>query len=70
MEYLVYYEAGYDESNILGSGTNYYPLYQGRNKEQAFYIFNHTCSAYLTKIIKKDKKIIRKYYNSYKNKWE
>ena len=64
MEYLVYYEAGYDESNALGSGTNYYPL-------QVFYVFNHTygCS-YLTKIIKKDKQIIRKYYNPYKNKWE
>lgn len=66
---VIRYEVGYDISEILGSGTTYYPVWKGNSEEDAFNEFNKPYMTYLMRVIKDDGRLRTQFYDRYTKQW-
>lgn len=67
---IIRYEVGYDRTNVLGSGTDYTPVYQGRSKEKAIKQFENHRMTYMCRTIYENGVLKIEYYNRHTGKWE
>ena len=57
-----WYEVGYDISNILGSGTEYHPVWKGKSEAEALEQLNKPGMTYLSREIKENGRLRTQYY--------
>lgn len=67
---IIRYEVGYDRTNVLGSGTDYIPVYQGRSIEKAMEQFENPRMTYMCRTIYENGVCKIEYYNRYRKLWE
>lgn len=62
---VLWYEVGYDISNVLGSGTEYHPVWRGKSEAEAIERFNQPEMTYLCREIKENGRHRTQYYDQY-----
>ena len=65
-----FYEAGYEEPEILGSGTSYSVMWSGTSEEEAKKTFTQKQMTFLRRIHKEHKAIKFEYWNQARETWE
>ena len=69
---IVYYELGYQDSNILGSGSTLHIYWQGKSEEEAFAQIKHCPGInYFSRLCyTKDKGYYHEWYDFIEHKWD
>ena len=67
---ILFYEIGHDNSNILGSGTDYVVEYTTKYEHDAFYYFSQPGMTFLRRTIRDGLHLRHEFYNRYSGLWE
>ena len=63
------YEVGWDETEILGSGSIYHTYWKGTDESEAFKKFNTYGMTFLKRTTRIDGKLCTEFYNSFTKRW-
>ena len=67
---ILYYEVGYDETNILGSGSTQTIYWTGKSWENALQEYHQPGVNYMERWIKEKGKLRKQWYNPWTKDWE
>lgn len=67
---VLFYEIGHDNSNILGSGTDYIVDYHTQYEKDAFYYFSQPGMTFMRRTIRDGLHLRHEFYNRFTGLWE
>ena len=67
---VLFYEIGHDNSNILGSGTDYIVDYRTSDESDAFCHFNKSGMTFMRRTIRDGTHLRHEFYNAIHGSWE
>ena len=67
---VLFYKIGHDNSNILGSGTDYIVDYRTNDEQDAFNHFNQRGMTFMRRTIRDGAHLRHEFYNRYSGLWE
>lgn len=68
--HVLFYEIGHENSNILGSGTDYIVDYHTKYEKDAFYYFSQPGTTFMRRLVRDGLKLKQEYYDMFRDLWE
>lgn len=67
---VLFYEVGHDDTDILGSGTNYVVVFRTKREKDALRYFGRGEMTFIRRIVRDGSQLKQEYYDVLRDSWE